>query len=716
MSARSRLLVPILLFAPSAAAQSFVDGSAQIPTGIGGGNNSSTENVDFADVDGDGDFDAICADGGNDGNDRNRIWINQGGLQGGTIGFFVDDTAARVPVGADTSRDVDFVDYDGDGDQDLFVSNTSTWSIQSNRFWTNMGGIQGGTAGYFVDETATRWVNVGQNNGTTTFSSVASALALVSGGFVDWSCDSVLGDLDNDGDPDLVQSSYGPVFSGSVPARLFLNDGAGHFEEFNPSGFQLLSAGILDGDPGLWAEGTQLDESQATNGTTCDINGQALGVELGDLDGDWDIDLLIGNRNTQPRVFANKLEENGGTLAPFRDVTYASFTQLAVGGGNYEQELGDFDNDDEVDVYGLNWASGAGNDAVMLNTGGVFGPCAVLPGSGSDDNDLDFLDYDADGDLDVFVCDFSGQDRLYQNSGPPGYTFVNVTATELPSYSTISLGGDSCDVDLDGDYEMLVAIDNFQANKLLLNVTEIADEVAPRVRVEQVPDGPGARVVRARVFDNASWDVMRYNVTRIQYSADGGPVQGVAMAYSGGQMFRGVIPDVGACHVTYTVSSTDEHGNTGTSITRGYGASATVNYCTAGTSASGCKALLTAAGVPSASAASGFVLSAADVEAGKLGLFYFGANGRKAAPWGNGTSWQCVQLPTKRGATITSSGTPGTCTGSVSYDLNARWNAKPIQNPGAGALVQAQLWYRDGLNTSNQTTSLSDAVEFTVCP
>jgi hypothetical protein len=37
-------------------------------------------------------------------------------------------------------------------------------------------------------------------------------------------------------------------------------------------------------------------------------------------------------------------------------------------------------------------------------------------------------------------------------------------------------------------------------------------------------------------------------------------------------------------------------------------------------------------------------------------------------------------------------------------------------NPGAGAQVQAQLWYRDPQNTSNQTTSLSDAIEFLVAP
>ena len=54
-----------------------------------------------------------------------------------------------------------------------------------------------------------------------------------------------------------------------------------------------------------------------------------------------------------------------------------------------------------------------------------------------------------------------------------------------------------------------------------------------------------------------------------------------------------------------------------------------------------------------------------------------------------------------------------------SMDLNARWCPtcpKAHHNPGAGALVQAQLWYRDPDSTSNQTTSLSNALEFGVAP
>ena len=140
------------------------------------------------------------------------------------------------------------------------------------------------------------------------------------------------------------------------------------------------------------------------------------------------------------------------------------------------------------------------------------------------------------------------------------------------------------------------------------------------------------------------------------------------------------------------------------------------SYCTAGTSASGCNALVSASGLASATASSGFMLSATGIEGGKDGLFFFGTNGRQANSWGSGTSFQCVTPPVGRAGLLSAVGTPGACDGSFAQDLNARWSGKPAQNPGAGALVQAQLWYRDPLNTSNRTTSLSDALEFPVAP
>jgi hypothetical protein len=139
-------------------------------------------------------------------------------------------------------------------------------------------------------------------------------------------------------------------------------------------------------------------------------------------------------------------------------------------------------------------------------------------------------------------------------------------------------------------------------------------------------------------------------------------------------------------------------------------------YCTAGVSASGCTANLSSTGTASASAPTGFFVNASDVEGAKDGLYFFGTNGRQANSWGNGTSYQCVLPPVKRGGTLNGVGTNGACDGTFSQDLNARWTAKPNQNPGAGSFVQVQLWYRDPASTSNQTTSFSDALEFLVAP
>jgi hypothetical protein len=143
------------------------------------------------------------------------------------------------------------------------------------------------------------------------------------------------------------------------------------------------------------------------------------------------------------------------------------------------------------------------------------------------------------------------------------------------------------------------------------------------------------------------------------------------------------------------------------------------NYCTAGLSASGCQAIMSVSGVASATATSGFNLIATTVEGAKDGLFFYGPNGRQANPWGSGTGFVCVIPPRLRSGLIAGVGTPGQCDGSFTSDVNARWCAtcpKPIHNPGAGALMQAQLWYRDPLSTSNQTSGMSDAIEFCVGP
>ena len=140
-----------------------------------------------------------------------------------------------------------------------------------------------------------------------------------------------------------------------------------------------------------------------------------------------------------------------------------------------------------------------------------------------------------------------------------------------------------------------------------------------------------------------------------------------------------------------------------------------VSYCTTGTSANGCQAVMSATGLPSASATSGFVVDTVGLEGQKDGLIFFGTNGRQANAWGNGTSFQCVVPPVRRTGIQSSGGTAGACDGAFSIDFTAWMQTYAFKAPAPGSVVQMQTWYRDPQNTSNQTTSLSDALEFVIC-
>jgi hypothetical protein len=92
----------------------------------------------LGDVDGDDDLDAYVA------SPTNKLWINQGGDQGGVEGSFTDSGQS---LGSTLSQDVALGDLDGDLDLDAFVANFS----DPNKVWVNQGGSQGGTQGVFSD-------------------------------------------------------------------------------------------------------------------------------------------------------------------------------------------------------------------------------------------------------------------------------------------------------------------------------------------------------------------------------------------------------------------------------------------------------------------------------------------------------------------------------------------------------------------------------------
>lgn len=182
----------------------------------------NTEDVALADLDGDGDIDAVPVEGGG------MLLTNQGGAQGGIEGEFI--STALLP-GSYTNRAVAIGDIDNDGDLDVVFASDSTHEI----LHVNQGGLQGGTIGTFVtDEQAI------PSNMTTK--------------------DIVLGDLDLDGDLDAITSS--------VHRNLFIApdcDGNG-----NPDPCDLQQ------DPTLDCDGNgELDSCELASGAT-DVNGNGV--------------------------------------------------------------------------------------------------------------------------------------------------------------------------------------------------------------------------------------------------------------------------------------------------------------------------------------------------------------------------------------------------------------------------------------------------------
>jgi hypothetical protein len=140
-------------------------------------------------------------------------------------------------------------------------------------------------------------------------------------------------------------------------------------------------------------------------------------------------------------------------------------------------------------------------------------------------------------------------------------------------------------------------------------------------------------------------------------------------------------------------------------------------YCTAGTTTNGCVPAISGTGDASASAGSGFTISIAEVEGQKLGLLFYGLSGAKAAPWGTGTSYLCVQGPVQRMPSQGSGGTAGACDGVLSEDWNLFMASHPTaqgQPLTGGETVWAQGWFRDP--PAPNRTNLSDALVFSVQP
>lgn len=336
--------------------------------------------VAAADYDGDGNVDLYVTNYG-----TNILYRNNGD------GTFTDVTEKAGVAAPGWSTCATWFDYDNDGKLDLFVSSFVFYDKSQNPLCT--------------DETLKRRYycvprlfkpqpsRLFRNRGDGTFQDVSreSGIAEHPGK----SFGAVATDVNNDGLMDLF------VANDTMPNFLFLNKGAGKFEEIG------LSAGVAYGETGRPRSG--------------------MGVDAADFDGDGWQDLFVANidheffslyRNEKELIFTDQ----PGEIAPS--------TQLLSGWG---LKFFDYDNDGDPDLFLVNGHpddmiesriprvkyrepllmfenTGRTLKDVSANSGTVFSK--MFSGRG-----MAIGDFDNDGDLDVLTSNNGEPPLLLRNQG-----------------------------------------------------------------------------------------------------------------------------------------------------------------------------------------------------------------------------------------------------------------------------------------------------------
>jgi len=309
-------------------------------------------------------------------------------------GTFTDVTADAGVANRRWGQGACTGDFDNDGDDDLYVTN-----FGPNRFYRNDG------RGHFED--------------------VAGAAGVSAGG---WSTGCAFADYDGDGRLDLFVAGYialdlerlppSPSSAGARPEAAALPESKtpGAQAPYRPGmtycAYRTVPAmcgpkGLKGASDHLFrnnGDGTFTETSQKAG--VADAAGlYGIGVAFFDFDDDGRLDLFVANDSCSNYLYRNRGDRT------FQDVSYASGAAFNEAGQEQSYmgvAVGDYDRDGRLDLHVTTFE----NDANILyhnDGGGLFSEATYPAGVGTPSVPFvgwgtNFLDYDNDGWLDLFVA------------------------------------------------------------------------------------------------------------------------------------------------------------------------------------------------------------------------------------------------------------------------------------------------------------------------
>ncbi|MCC7033367.1 MAG: CRTAC1 family protein [Acidobacteria bacterium] len=216
-----------------------------------------------------------------------------------------------------------------------------------------------------------------------------------------------------------------------------------------------------------------------------------------DFDGDGDLDLFVGFRQDTP----NRLYRNDS----------GRFTNVALAMGVADvadtraAAWGDFDADGDADLF-VGFTRKSNRPAKLYRNNGrgrPFTDVAASMGLESigETRQPSFIDYDNDGDLDVFVALRDAPNRLFRNDGP---RFADVGKELGVDDPRRTVGAVWFDFDVDGDLDVFVANQNGDLNGLFRNDGVRFVDVAGPLGVDAAGRAPtsGSNGPSVADFDN----------------------------------------------------------------------------------------------------------------------------------------------------------------------------------------------------------------------